>query len=120
MFTSLQLKFGLYFIGLLLNSKDLSEAAEIFHDISVALLSQNITNENKQFFDRLLQKINAFNTSVTESFDIDDTGNGCDEAKPGFYTEEDFLSLAGFSPFKQCQIIFRRTQKVLAYQRKEN
>lgn len=40
------LKFGLYFVSLLLNSKDLSEDAELFHDISVSLLSQNITNEN--------------------------------------------------------------------------
>lgn len=95
------LKFGLYFISLLLNSKDFSEAAEIVHDITVSLLLQNITNENNQFFGRLPQKINAFDTSITESFDIDNTGNGCDEAKTGFYTEVNFLSLAGFSLFKQ-------------------
>lgn len=36
-------------------------------------------------------KINSFDTSVTEFLDIDDTDNGCNEAKPGFYTEEDLV-----------------------------
>lgn len=92
----------------------------MFHDISVALLSRNTTNVNKQFFDRLRQKINAFATSVTESFDVDNTLIGCDEAKPGFYTVEDFINLAGSSPFKQWAIIYQKTQKMLAHRRKDN
>lgn len=37
----------------------------------------------------------------------DEMGNVCDQQKPGFYSEEDFISLAGSSPFKKwaCGIV---------------
>ena len=95
------LKFGLYILSLLLNSKTLNEAAEIFHDISIALLSQYVTNENRHFIDRLLQKINAFDTSVANFSEVSEIGAVSDEAKAGYYTEEQFISLACFSPFKK-------------------
>ena len=74
------LKFGLYIISLLLNSKTLNEAAENFHDISIALLSQYVTNENRHFIDRLLQKINAFDTSVANFSEVGEIGAVSNEA----------------------------------------
>lgn len=67
--------------------------SKILHDISVGFLSQHITNENKQFLDRLLQKLNAFNTSPNISFDINTTRNGCHEAKSGYYPKDKLVSL---------------------------
>lgn len=58
-----KLKFGLYIVSLLLNYKNLKEATEIVQDISVTLRSQNIPVANRPFIDRLLRKINDFDTT---------------------------------------------------------
>lgn len=104
------IKFGMYLVSLLLNCKTLKAATEILHDISVALLSKNITSANRQFIDRLMQKINKFDTKESSCSELpDDSEKHCEQQKPGFYTEEAFISLAGTSPFKQwaCGIVER-------------
>ena len=114
------LKFGFYIISLLLNSKTLNEAAEIFHDISIALLSQYVTNENRHFIDRLLQKINAFDTSVANFSKVGEIGAVSDEAKVGYYTEEHFISLACFPPLRNGLKALQMPQGFHAYLTKQS
>lgn len=79
-------------------------ATEIVHiqDINCHITSQNITITNRSFIDRLLRKINDFDTEKSALSDLHDVmGSVCDQQKPGFYTEEEFSSLAGSSRLKQ-------------------
>lgn len=57
-----------------------------------------------------MQKINKFDTKESSCSELpDDSEKHCEQQKPGFYTEEAFISLAGTSPFKQwaCGIVER-------------
>lgn len=96
------MKFGLYLISLLMNSKTFEEAEEILHDICITLQSPTVGDSNRFYIERLLHKINKFDTAkhgnnvnVEDKDDIDDT------IQPGRYTEDNFLTLATDSPFKR-------------------
>lgn len=93
----------------------MKEATEILQDISVTLRSQNITVANRPFIDRLLRKINDFDTTESASSDSHvDMSSVHDRQKPGFYSEEDFISVAGSSPFKKwaCGIVEKSREYV--------
>lgn len=110
------LNFGLYIASLLLNCKTLKGATEIVHvhDITVTLC-QNITIANRPFIDRLLRKINDFDTKESALSDLHDgVGSVCDQQKPGFYTEEDFTSLAGSSRLNNRRVVLFKTLMYLS------
>lgn len=91
-------------VSLLLNSKSIDEATEILHDIVVTLQSRTISNRNKGCIDRLIGKVNTFDTSIFSELLTDEEGISAQfdptRVPPGRFTEEEFLNLANFSPFK--------------------
>lgn len=95
------------------NSKEATEIVHV-HDITVTLC-QNITIANRPFIDRLLQKINDFDTKESALSDLHDgVGSVCDQQKPGFYTEEDFTSLAGSSRLNNRRVVLFKTLMYLS------
>ncbi|KAK3092502.1 hypothetical protein FSP39_003739 [Pinctada imbricata] len=96
---------GLYMISLLLNCKTISEAEEILHDIIITLHCKEINENNQIFINRLFSKINKFDTrninSETELNREIRNDHDYTSRRPGFYSEEDFISFAVSSSFKQ-------------------
>lgn len=92
-------------VSLLLNSKSIDEATEILHDIVVTLQSRTISEKKNQgCIDRLIGKVNTFDTSIFSELLTDEEGISAQfdptRVPPGRFTEEEFLNLVNFSPFK--------------------
>ncbi|XP_068222866.1 uncharacterized protein [Palaemon carinicauda] len=97
------IKFGMYMISLLMNARTMSEAEQILHDICVSLKNPTLNAVTKQSVERLMVKINNFDTSVADAeTSVQTEGTPGDEkiVKSGSYTEEDYLLLGDKSPFK--------------------
>lgn len=106
-------KLGMYMVRLLLNSKSIDEATEILHDIIVTLQSRTISKRNQGCIDRLIGKVNTFDTSIFSELLTDEEGISAQfdptRVPPGRFTEEEFLNLANFSPFKSWGHKFANT-----------
>ena len=95
-------KFALTWLGLLLNTTKIEKAAEILHDILVCLQVPVLNDRSLFVINRLITSVNSFSTD-TDEMETDNLSVELElspELKPGYYTEEDFLSLADTSPFK--------------------
>lgn len=90
-------------VSLLLNCSSLTEVREIFHDVVVALQSKTITDRNKAYIDRLVNKVNTFDTSTSsnaDSIEYESVTEQTNLSASSRFTEEDCLNLVTFSPFK--------------------
>lgn len=97
-------KLGMYMVSLLLNSKSIDEATEILHDIVVTLQSRTISEKKNQgCIDRLIGKVNTFDTSIFSELLTDEEGISAQfdptRVPPGRFTEEEFLNPCQFFSF---------------------
>ena len=111
-----KLKMFLYIIGLLMNCDNILDAQELLFDVYVTLGSETINIENQKFYDRLLRKINAFNSSADNKVleVLENNAENNPDVNPNRYTEEEFQLLGSTSPFKDWNIeIMSNAQKLL-------
>ncbi|MES9901378.1 MAG: hypothetical protein ABW168_01695, partial [Sedimenticola sp.] len=98
-----KLKIFMYMIGLLMNSQSIRDAHELLFDIYAVVGSNYITQYNREFYDRILRKINNFQTTAefanSSWFMEESSPNDGGKPNPNLYTEEDF-QVIGSSTFK--------------------
>ena len=87
-----KIKMFLYVIGLLMNCDNIHDAQELLHDIYVTLGSANINIENQKFYDRLIRKINEFNSSADNRIIevLEESIENSVVLNPTRFTEEEF------------------------------
>ena len=92
----------LYMTGLLMNCKTLSDAEEILLDIFTVLYSRTLNGKNKSNYDRLMRKINNYETKSENLETVNkDTDNSNSPVNPDLFTEEEFQIVGSASPFKE-------------------
>ena len=92
----------LYMTGLLMNCQTLSDAEEILLDIFTVLSSRTLNDKNKTNYDRLMRKINNYETKAENLETITKDSDKSDSpVNPDLFTEEEFQIVGSASPFKE-------------------
>ena len=118
-----KLKMFLYIIGLLMNCTNIQDAQELLYDTYVTLGSDNINDKNQKFYDRLVRKINEFNSLADSEINdvFEETSENPVDLNPGRFTEEEFQVLGSASPFKDWNNeIISKAQKLIDEMSVEN
>ena len=112
------LEYMLFFIGLLINCKTLTQMKEIILDGFVVFSCAKFTRAVQKHQDRLTRKINSFDTSCNLGINYIVNSDITDDdevtlTNSNFYEEEMFLKIGNTSPFKTfCDKIYHFAESI--------